>query len=116
MKHQWILKEDGKPDEFAFESGFHNGVICRDCGKAVCVCCHPDYMEMDDCPGAPAPKTVTNADYIRAMSDEELAEFLDETQRMECEAPHIINDDGTLRFQSVKNGWRDWLQRPYEGD
>lgn len=76
MKHRWILREDGSPDEFAFESGFHNGVICEDCGKSVCVCCHPDYVEMDDCPGPPTPKTMTNADHIRSMNDKDLAEFL----------------------------------------
>lgn len=102
MKHRWILDEDGNPDEFAFESGFHNGVICRDCGKSVCVCCRPDYMEMDDCPGAPVPKHMSNADHIRATSDEELAKFL--TDKPPCEAcdwPDIM-----LR----------WLQQPYDGD
>lgn len=54
----------------------------------------------------------TNADCIRAMSDEELAEFLDTTQKMECEAFHVINSDGTLKFESLKNGWLEWLQQP----
>lgn len=54
----------------------------------------------------------TNADRIRAMSDEELAEFLDTTQKMECEALHVINSDGTLKFESLKNGWLKWLQQP----
>lgn len=57
----------------------------------------------------------TNADRIRAMSDELLAEFLDTTQKMECEAFHAINSDGTLRFESLKNGWLEWLQQPAEG-
>ena len=58
---------------------------------------------------------ITNADCIRAMSDELLAEFLDTTQKMECEAFHAINSDGTLRFESLKNGWLEWLQQPAEG-
>ena len=40
----------------------------------------------------------TNAQKIRAMSDEELAEFLID-----------LADDGNLRI-------RDWLQQPAEGD
>ncbi len=59
-----------------WESGYHNGVRCEACGKAVCVHCHPDYVKMDDCLGPPAPKAITNAAHIRTMSDEELAEFL----------------------------------------
>ena len=41
---------------------------------------------------------MTNADRIRAMSDEELAEFLID-----------LADDGNLRI-------RDWLQQPAEED
>lgn len=49
MKHNWEKNEDGTVNEFAWESGYHNGVFCVDCGKSVCVCCHPDYMDLDDC-------------------------------------------------------------------
>lgn len=56
----------------------------------------------------------TNADRIRAMSDEELAQFLDDTQRMECESIHVLNGDGTLKYQSLVNGWLRWLQQPAE--
>ena len=41
---------------------------------------------------------MTNADHIRAMSDEEMAEFLID-----------LADDGNLRI-------RDWLQQPAEED
>lgn len=74
-------------------------------GKAV--------AEIKEFDGLLNPKT--NADCIRAMSDEELAEFLDTTQKMECEAFHVINSDGTLKFESLKNGWLKWLQQPAEG-
>lgn len=76
MKHNWRLDENGKPDEWAWESGFHNGVYCEDCGKRLCIYCDPDWFEMDDCPGTPKRKPQTNADRIRAMTDEELANVL----------------------------------------
>lgn len=57
---------------------------------------------------------MTNGDRIRAMSDEELAMFLDETQRRECEALHLVNHDGTLKFESCQKGWLVWLRHPTE--
>ena len=57
--------------------------------------------EVDPCPGYDKckqykPNYTTNADRIRAMSDEELAEFLID-----------LADDGNLRI-------REWLQQPAE--
>ena len=47
----------------------------------------------------PKPKPMTNADRIRAMTDEELAEFLE-------------GDYGNMAV-----GWAlEWLQQPAEGD
>ena len=73
MKHNWILDEFGKPDEWAWESVFHNGVICRDCGFRPCIHCDTDWFEMDDCRGPLVRKVRTNADKIREMDDETLA-------------------------------------------
>lgn len=56
---------------------------------------------------------MTNADYIRHLSDDALAKFLDDTQRMECESIHVLNEDGSIKFQSMKTGWLVWLQQPY---
>lgn len=53
---------------------------------------------------------MTNADYIRNMNDEELACFLDEVQRQECEALHEMRPDGSLKFYSCQYGWRLWLK------
>ena len=53
---------------------------------------------------------MTNADYIRDMNDEELARFLDEVQRQECEALHEMSPDGSLKFNSRQYGWLLWLQ------
>ena len=57
-------------------------------------------------------QTMTNFERIKNMSDEELAEFLDETQRMECEAIHELNKDGSMKFKSAKTGWLIWLRQP----
>ena len=48
-KHKWRRKENGEIDDFAFESGFCNGVVCDICGEAVCINCNPDYEELEDC-------------------------------------------------------------------
>lgn len=105
MKHNWKKNEDGTIDEFAWESGFHNGVICVDCGKTVCVCCHPDYMEMGDCKGKPKSTPQTNADRIRAMSDEELAEIL---------ACPYQNDGLCFKAENCEKCIIDWLRQPEE--
>ena len=55
MKHNWKKDENGNVNEWTWESGFHNGVICRNCGRSVCVHCEPDYLELDDCTG-PEPE------------------------------------------------------------
>ena len=57
---------------------------------------------------------MTNADYIRNMNDEELARFLDEVQRQECEALHEMSPDGSLKFNSCQYGWLLWLQEKTE--
>lgn len=108
MKHNWQKDENGNVDEWAWEAGYHNGVYCVDCGKTVCVHCNPDYMELDDCTG-PEPETITNADRIRAMSDEELAEFIDK-----CEAAGY-NDSSIARDKNNQlMNVLDWLQQPAE--
>lgn len=52
----------------------------------------PDCFEPEE------EKHMTNADHIRAMTDEELAEFLID-----------LADDGNLKI-------REWLQKPAEED
>lgn len=53
-------------------------------------------IDPDKCNAWPDPVHMTNADRIRAMLDEELAEFLID-----------LADDGNLRI-------REWLQQPAE--
>lgn len=99
MKHNWERDENGNINEWAWESGFHNGVFCVDCGKSVCVGCNPDYMELNDCTGPQKPKVITNADRIRAMSDADLARWLEYEGGGACAEVY---------------GWLAWLQQPAE--
>lgn len=54
----------------------------------------------------------TNADHIRSMTDEELAQFLDDTQYREWEAIQESRRE-LLEFDSCVDGWVAWLKRPY---
>lgn len=99
MKHNWERDENGNINEWAWEAGFHNGVFCVDCGKSVCVHCNPDYMELDDCTGPQKSKVITNADRIRAMSDADLARWLEYEGGGACAEVY---------------GWLAWLQQPAE--
>ena len=114
MKHNWERDENGNINEWAWEAGFHNGVFCVDCGKSVCVHCNPDYMEFDDCTGPQKQKVITNADRIRAMSDEEMAEWL--CEGLDCGYCKKIR--GLLGGRICDNqgkGVLDWLQSPAKG-
>jgi hypothetical protein len=58
---------------------------------------------------------MTNAERIRAMTDEELAVFLDHTQYREWEEIQE-NQQEKDEFCSAVEGWKRWLQQPAEGD
>ena len=65
----------------------------------------------------------TNADRIRAMSDEELAEFLthiNPTNCQECAFSHgwrcQPNRDDYSDFEKCEEGRKRWLQQPAEGE
>ena len=57
--------------------------------------------------GAYVPKIVTNADRIRAMSDEELAKAMD----MVCPP-----NEGCIDNQNCVKCWLEWLRQPSEED
>lgn len=62
----------------------------------------------DECDAWPDPVPMTNADHIRSMSDEELAEFL-------CDATYKENEQGYPIMRTVnKVWWHKWLKQPYE--
>ena len=48
-KHKWQRKKNGEIDDFAWDYGYHNGVVCEVCGESVCVHCEPDYDNKEDC-------------------------------------------------------------------
>lgn len=48
-QHVWIPNENGDTDEYAWYAGACNGVVCGLCGKSVCVHCHADYNDLEDC-------------------------------------------------------------------
>ena len=56
---------------------------------------------------------LSNADHIRAMSDEELARFLDDTQYREWEEIQE-NRQELVDFRSCVEGWAVWLKQPYK--
>jgi hypothetical protein len=69
--------------------------------------------EVDPCPGYEKcdrfkPGYKTNADHIRSMTDEELADFL-------CDATYKENEQGYPIMRTVnKAWWRKWLRQPYK--
>lgn len=60
-----------------------------------------------DCPYKTEP--ITNADSIRAMSDEELADVVANGVGCVRKAPHCMDDDCTPCI-------RKWLQQPAKGE
>ena len=95
---------------------------CANCGNgkwrdgvtsvtSVCTTCHyVDKGALVPQPSKWKPKEQTNADRIRAMSDEELAEFLSDDERAcppkwhNCRK-HISDCGGC---------WLEWLKQPAE--
>ena len=65
--------------------------------------------------GAYVPKSVTNADRIRAMSDEELAEFLAEEQYRLADIVFQNVGFGLVK-QAIYARRLAWLQSPVEED
>lgn len=97
--------------------------------KRVCDRCGKDFFEtykewlcracMNELGWECTPKT--NADHIRSMSDEELAEWLDEDLGCCC----YCSEDARLENEPLLRGEKcdeqcekhllDWLKQPYEG-
>ena len=55
-KHQWKKRENGEVNDWAWNDGFCNGVVCERCGESICVHCTPNYddepciVDKDLCP------------------------------------------------------------------
>ena len=74
-------------------------------------------IDPDKCNAWPAPVPLTNADRIRAMSDEELATFISEIAD-ECERNTECNQHcyGCDIEYCVRESCLKWLQQPAEED
>ena len=77
---------------------------CDVCESASKCLDHIEIPTLSGCTsGIPTRKVLANADRIRSMSDEELAEFL---------AEHDLSlDDNNL---PMPNDWLEWLQSPVD--
>lgn len=87
-------------------------------------CCRRWVCEIDpsDCNEWPDPVPVTNADRIRAMSDEELAKMLTDIG-WDCHfcEEHFRLDNESLMFgekcdEKCEEHCLKWLQQPAEGE
>ena len=99
-------------------------VVCKKCNNLVNGWCEkvidsPDYDIVRDCPHF---REKTNADRIRAMSDEELAKiinaftaYFDECNRnladTDCHNCELCKLCGLGKEKAI-----DWLQQPFEGE
>ena len=72
--------------------------------KTECNQCRYTNRQGEKVPSNWKPLPTTNADRIRAMSDEELAVFLEQTQ-----ADVAFNNKSKYAFE-----WEKWLQQPAE--
>ena len=85
-------------------------LYCLDCG-AWQKFATKDEIRLYQCKKGP----ITNADRIRAMSDEELAEFLAEEQFRRANTVFHTVGYG-LEEKSIYARRLDWLQQLYEGE
>ena len=65
------------------------------------------------CPKAKEEKVVTNADRIRAMRDEELAEFLNRVKEP-CGCCQLSAVDGACTETLCDDAMEEWLKQPVE--
>ena len=80
-----------------------------------------DECNYKECPYRTEP--ITNADYIRMMSDEELAEFFTHINPTNCQDCAFSRGwrcqpdrDDYSDFEKCKKGRKRWLQQPAEED
>lgn len=59
---------------------------------------------------------ITNADRIRAMSDEELAVFLSRDLKEPCDYCQLAVFEGACTETLCEDAMMKWLQQPAEGD
>ena len=69
------------------------------------------FLERMELMGFTPTITVTNADRLRAMSDEELA---DKFEKIQLEAAKAYGNDDLLLKGELKKYWLDWLRQEAE--
>lgn len=77
----------------------------------------PDYGSLRGCKSnGGCAKPITHADRVRAMTDEELAMFLDDVQKYNiCCKPLMADDCADCMTDLCWQCWRDWLRQEAEG-
>ena len=81
--------------------------------KGFCGECDRRYacdIDPDKCDEWPDPVPMTNADRIRAMSDEEMA------KKLQYASGCPVNANCIKMSGDCKACWLDWLQQPAEGE
>lgn len=78
--------------------------------KTECTKCKYTDMQGEKVPSNWKPMPITNADRIRAMSDEELAVFM----KTKGACPNETKHRGCVL--SCGECWLEWLQQPAEGE
>lgn len=89
---------------------------CRICHNISCSNHGKNVSFLGDgwkCNYIPVP---TNADRIRAMSDEELAEFLSSGLKEPCDCCQLAVFDGACTETLCEDAMMKWLQQPVEGE
>ena len=87
--------------------------ICIDCRKSADCKLKPrtDQWTVAGCSWFEVDTVITNADRIRQMSDEELAEEI-----VKCRNADIFRRDVLGRWMYATDEWLDWLKSPVEAD
>lgn len=89
------------------ENGYH--CVCTLSAKKSANCITNDYKHYVKSPLDIPQKPITNADRIRGMSNEELAEFM--ANKIDCQYCSVRSAWCTESEASCKTNWLDWLRQ-----
>ena len=87
-------------------------INCKtECGNGKCYARRYGLFAEKTCPNFVEPKPITNADRVRSMTDEELAEWI--TELTDCTVyPHTRKDAPSISIgQTCAASWLDWLKQ-----